>query len=285
MTSKYGTIYLTFVVFCTNFRHGLTYSSTRTEVKSELTCRSQWQKLQLNWSSTFTHSSLQRDFSIFWRENEKEFKAQTVNRILETVIYPHDFSKEFLCYGNVTCYNNSLATWASNVSFNVTLTEIGLEFLGVRFLSIRRDKRRLEFYIRPRIPISQLSYNLSYCCSDFLCSYYHYECPKFRTVQFNCLFRKNDVYGIPNSAGFICRAFSIDYINVYAEIKFHIWSSNRNESTSKSANFRIFTKASVDGPISQHANQGNFTVVLMEQKPAYLATLTTVQVRHDACTE
>ena len=280
MTSKYGTIYLTFVVFCTNFRHGLTNSTTRTDVKSELTCRSQWQKLQLNWKYTFTHSSLQRDVNVFWRENEKEFKAQTVNRILETVTYPHDFSKEFLCYGNVTCYNNSLATWTSNVSFNVTLTEIGSELLGVRLLSISKYERRLEFYIRPRIDISQLSYNLSYCWVNRiqLPGFLEFTCPTFVTVQFNCSFRENDVYGIPNSAGFICRAFTKDYIHVHGAYKFHIWSTNRNGSTSKSANFRIFAKESVDGPISQFANQGHFTVVLMGQKPGYLFASTTEQV-------
>ena len=277
MTSKYCTIYLTFVIFCTNFRHGLTDPSTRTEVKSKLTCTSQWQKLRLNWSSAFTYSPLQQNFSVFWRENEKEFKAQTVNRMLETVIYPHNFSKEFLCYGYVTCYKDSFATWTSNVSFNVTPTQIGSELLGVRFLSIRKYERRLEFYIRPRIDISQLSYNLSYCCWDYVCSFLPHACPKFRTVQFNCSLRENDVYGIPNSAGFICRAFTTDNINVYARIKFHIWSTTRNGSTSKSADFRIRTKSSVEGPISQHANQGHFTVVVMDQKPAYLVTFTTEQ--------
>ena len=280
MTSKYATIYLTFVVFCTNFRRGLTDPTTRTEVKSELTCTSLWQKLKLNWSSTFTHSSLRRNFSVFWRENEKEYKAQTVNRMLETVIYPHNFSKEFLCYGYVTCCKDSFATWTSNVSFNVTLTQIGSELLSVRFSLIRQNERRLEFYLRPRIDISQLSYNLTYrwVCPAHLAVHLESACRTFRTVQINCSFRENDVYGILNSAGFICHAFTTGYIHVQAEFKFHIWSTAQNGSTSKSADFRISTKNSVDGPISQHANQGHFTAVLMGQKPGYLLASTTDQV-------
>jgi hypothetical protein len=272
MTSIHGIICLIIVVFCTSFRHALTDSTTRTEVDSKLICTSKWQKLRLNWLSTFL--SLQ-DFTSFWSENEKKFKTETVKRLLQTVIYPHNFSNEFSCYGSVTCYKDSLATWNNTVSFNVQLSQLGSELIGVRLLSLPHSERHLEFYLRPRADINELSYNLSYCSENVY--YANYPCPTFGIVPFTCISREENVYGVPGSAGLICQAFT-GYINVYATYRFHICSTTRDGSTSQSADFRIYTKGSVDGPITQHANQGKFTVVERGRKPGYLLTKNAQQV-------
>jgi hypothetical protein len=139
----------------------------------------------------------------------------------------------------------------------------------------------LEFYVRPRNNIGEVSYSLSYCyvkeCDLELAENYSY--PVFRNVKFSCSLRESNVYGIPNSTGLICQAFTTDYIHVHAEYKFYIQSTTGDGSNSVSTDFRIFTKQSVDNvhePISHY--QGYFTVVLMGPKPRYLIIAAIEQV-------
>ena len=283
MTTKYGTICLIGIVLLTTFQDGLTGSTTRrAEVESKLICTSKWQKLRLNWKTMVTHLSLKQNFSTFWRENEKNFKTQTVSRLLQSVIYPRNYSKDFSCYGTVTSYDGSVAAWVNNVSFVVTLSKVGSELIGVRLISLPRYDRRLEFYLRSKTNMNEVSYSLDYCWASR--NYYisdpdrNHTCPVFRTVKFSCSLRNSDVFGIPNSVGFICHASTVDPVIVYAEYKFHIRSTTRSGSNSVSADFRISTKGSVDEPISQYAKQGHFTVVQIGRKPGYLKADPTDQV-------
>ncbi|CAB4041076.1 uncharacterized protein LOC110045018 [Paramuricea clavata] len=270
MTATYGIISLVAVVICTNFQDGLT--NTRAEVESKLICTSKWQKLKLNSKSMVTHLSSKQNFSSFWRENEQDFKAQTAKRLFQAVIYPYNFTKDVSCYGTVANYAGSIATWVNNVSVNITLPEVGSELLGLRLIPLSGYTRRLEFYVRPTTNIGEVSYSLSYC---YVNKYdpglaENYSCPVFRSVIFSCSLRESNVYGIPNSSGLICQAFTTDYINYYADYKFYIQSTTGDGSNSVSTDFRISTKQSVDGPISHYADQGYFTVVLMGAKPRYL---------------
>ena len=282
MTATYGIISLVAVVICTNFQDGLT--TTRAEVESKLICTSKWQKLKLNSKSMVTHLSSKQNFSSFWKENEQDFKAQTVKRLLQAVIYPYNFTKDFSCYGTVASYAGSIATWVNNVSVNITLPEVGSELLGVSLILLSGYKRRLEFYVRPTTNIGEVSYSLSYCyVNEYdLGLAEKYSCPVFRSVKFSCSLRESNVYGIPNSTGLICQAFTTDYITVYAEYKFYIQSTTGDGSNSVSTDFRICTKQSVDDvddvdePISH--NQGYFTVVLMGAKPRYLIIAAIEQV-------
>ena len=286
MTTKHGTICLIGIVLLTTFQDGLTGSTTRrAEVESKLICTSKWQKLRLNWKTMVTHLSLKQNFSTFWRENEKNFKTQTVNRLLQSVIYPRNYTKDFSCYGTVTSYDSSVAAWVNNVSFVVTLSKVGSELIGVRLISLPGYERRLEFYLRSsRTNMNEVSYSLNYCWasrkppSDLDRDY---TCPVFRTVKFSCSLRKSDVFGIPNSVGFTCHASTVDFVHVdayNAPYKFQVRSTTRSGSNSVSADFRISTRQSVDEPISQYANQGHFTVVQMGRKPGYLKADPTDQV-------
>ena len=229
-----------------------------------------------------THLSLKQNFGTFWRENEKNFKTQTVNTLLQSVVYPRNYTKDFSCYGTVTSYDSSVAAWVNNVSFVVTLSKVGSELIGVRLISLPRYERRLEFYLRSRANMNEVSYSLNYCLAsrnDYISDLdRNYTCPVFRTVKFSCSLRNSDVFGIPNSVGFICHASTVDPVIVYADYKFHIRSITRSGSNSVSADFRISTKESVDEPISQYASQGHFTVVLMGRKPGYLKADPTEQV-------
>ncbi|CAB4035102.1 receptor-type tyrosine- phosphatase S-like [Paramuricea clavata] len=271
MTATYGIISLVAVVICTNFQDGLT--NTRAEVESKLICTSKWQKLKLNSKSMVTHLSSKQNFSSFWRENEQDFKARTAKRLFQAVIYPYNFTKDFSCYGTVANYAGSIATWVNNVSVNITLPEVGSELLGLRLIPLSGGERRLEFYVRPTTNIGEVSYSLSYC---YVNKYdpglaENYSCPVFRNVIFSCSLRESNVYGIPNSSGLICQAFTTDYINYYADYKFYIQSTTGDGSNSVSTDFRIYTKQSVDNvdePISHY--QGYFTAVLMGPKPRYL---------------
>ncbi len=222
-----------------------------------------------------THLTLKQNFTTFWRENEKNFKTQTVNTLLQSVIYPRNYTKDFSCYGTVTSYDGSVAAWVNNVSFVVTLSKVGSELIGVRLISLPGHERRLEFYLRSRTNMNEVSYSLNYCWASRKRYYISdYTCPVFRTVKFSCSLRNSDVFRIPNSVGFICHASTVDYVHVHADCKFQVRSTTRNRSNSVSADFRIFT----DEPISQYAKQGHFTVVQMGRKPGYLKADPTDQV-------
>lgn len=262
MTTKYCTICLITVVFCTIFQDGFTFSSTTAEVNTNLTCTSKWQKLKLSWKSKVADSSLTRNFSSFWGRKGEDFKRQTIERLLQTVIYPHNFTQIVSCYGTVASYTGN------NVSFNVTLPKVGSELLGIRFVTRPKYERTLEFYLRPE---PNISYSLSYCCEYCIIDLHkNYTCPKFREVQFSCLWRDHNVYRIPNSDGLICEASTLGYITFYYYYKFNIRSTTRDGFSSVSADFRIHAKGSNSLPISEYAEQGLFTVVLMGRKTGYL---------------
>ena len=144
MTTKYCTICLIAVVFSTLSQDAFTFSSTTVEVDTKLTCTSKWQKLKLDWKSKVVDSTLTRKFSSFWRQNGEDLKRQTIERLLQTVIYPHNFTHIVSCHGTVA---NEVFE-VNNVSFNVTLPKVGSELLGVKFLS-RPNPRTLEFFLRP----------------------------------------------------------------------------------------------------------------------------------------
>ena len=266
-TTKYCTIFLIAVVLCAKFRDGFTLSNTRAEVNTTLTCTSKWQTLKLKWNSTVENTCMTHNFSSFWKRNGEDVKRQTIKRLLQTVIYPHNFTQ------NVSCYGTS---WIYNVSFDVALPKgkVDSELLGVRFLARPAGLRALEFYLRAG---PNISYSLSYCCEDCLISLAaNYRCPIYKELTFSCFWRDHDVFRVPNSAGFICKAStrSIDeiYIDSYGNHKFHIRTTTQDGFSSVSADFRIFTKGSRDGDgaISGYADQGHFTVILMARKSGYV---------------
>ena len=267
ITTKYCTICLIAVVFCTIFLDGFALSRTTAEVNTTLTCTSTWQKLKLNWTSKLADLSFTRNFSSFWGRNEEDFKHQTIERLLQTVIYPRNFTQIVSCYGTVASNNVS-----NNVSYNVTLPKVGSTLLGIRFVTrpYHQSQRALEFYLRPE---PNISYSLNYCCESCDNDDLHkdYKCPIFREVKFSCLWRDHDVYRISNSDGLICEASTIDYITVYVNYMFNIRSTTPGGFGSVSADFRIFAKQSGSVPITEYAEQGLFTVVLMGQKSKYLA--------------
>ena len=261
-TTKYCTLIA--VVLCTKFRDGFTLSNTRPEVNTTITCTSKWQMLNLKWNSTVENTSITHNFSSFWKRNGEDVKRQTIKRLLQTVIYPHNFTQNVSCYGKL---------WIYNVSFDVALPKVESELLGVRFLARPAGLRALEFYIRAG---ANISYSLSYCCEDCKILADNYKCPKYKELTFSCSWRDHDVFRIANSAGFICKAStrSVDeiYINSYKNHKFYIRTRTQDGFSSVSADFRISTKGSGDGDgaISGHADQGHFTVILMGRKSGYL---------------
>ena len=263
MTTKYRTICLIAIVFCAIFQDAFTFSSTTAEVNTNLTCTSKWQKLKLNWTSKVADSWLTRKFSSFWRRNGEDFKRQTIERLLETVIYPHNFTQIVSCHGTVA---SNASFWVNDLSFNVTLPKVGSELLGIRFINRLNNQRTLEFFLRPA---PNVSYSLSYCCEQ--CDNDgNDKCPIFREIKFNCLWREHNVYRIPNSDGLICKALTKDYIFVYNYYKFNIRSTTRDEVSSVSADFRIHTKQSSFSSVPIISEHGLFTVVLMGRKSGHL---------------
>ena len=273
MSSYVHIICLIIVVLCTKFQDSLNEASTRAEVETKLNCTSDWQKLQVNWKSEVEESPVTQNFSSFWNHKEEYFKNQTVDKLLQTVIYPHNFTKNFWCYGNVAKSFNSIQSWLHNVSFNITLAKIGSELVGMRFLYQQKYKQRLEFYIRPRHNINKVNYSLRYCGETGSTGYI---CPRFGNVNFSCFQRNKDVYGIPSSAGLICQAFAPNII-FYRNYMFYFQSMKRDGSSSISTHFRIFVKQS-DDDSTRPNGRGYFTAVLMAQKCRYLLATTTDEV-------
>lgn len=286
MSMNFGLIYLIGVVFFNHTQDTFAKHTTRQEVESQLVCVSKWQKLKSNWNFTVTNLSRNQTFNSFWSQNKEDFKSQTVKRLLLTVIYRQNFTKTFSCHGNISSYIGAPTAWRNNVSFDVQLPNVGSELLGVRFISLLHYEARLEFYIRPRNNINDVSYTLYYCLHNkygiqSLDFQKNYTCPRHSSVKFSCSQRENNVYEIPNSVGIVCEASTREYAYTDTNYNFYIRTETRDGSYSVSShNFRIHTKQSSDEPISRYANQGLFTAVSTGRKPSYLTTVTTEQVCH-----
>ncbi|XP_028410082.1 uncharacterized protein LOC114532713 [Dendronephthya gigantea] len=268
------------IVFGTTLPHvHAVLANNRTEVQSNLTCTSKWQKLNLIWTFTVDNSSVIDNFDSFWSEYGAEFKNQTINRLYHAVIYAHNFTKNFSCYGNVA----GLGGFSENVVevlFHVELPRVGPELVGVRCIRQSVAKKSLEFYVRSPVTLSQNEYSLHICLKGpFITGREPNTCPtKQQVIKFNCSWRENDVFGIQDSAGYICQALtsSIDlYIHQTATYKFRIRSTTaQDKSISVSHDFMLEVLSRFDQPVPQY---GFFTLIPMARKLRYLITTRTLK--------
>lgn len=280
MLSNCGITLLFVIVFGTKFQHGHAIASNRTEVQSKIICTSKWQKLSLAWTFTVANLPPTQNIDSFWSEYGAEFKNQTIKRLHHAVIYAHNFTKNFLCYGNIA----SLGGLNDTVTFHVQLPKIGSELIGVRLIRLpgNANQRRLEFYLRSPATISKVEYSLHYCAVPTVVDVLipnEKTCPHRQIINFNCAWRENDVFGIPDSAGFICQGVTSKYIHIHSKYKFRIRTIAHDNFTSMSNDFMLETREIPDGgPVPQYASQGFFIVLERTRKLRYLIATRTLKV-------